>query len=210
MKYIYIIGKPCSGKGTISNYLSDEFGFYHVRTSKILQQHLLDNYGPNSSKMEEFKNGNLTNQQEVCIVLKKILQKLDQNLNTIIDGFPRSIKQWEEHSSFCPNIKKKIIFLKTDDSVCIERMKKRIVCTICYREQIQQEANICSFCLNKDCLIRRIDDKEDVFKTRLKVFNENTEQLYHLVYPNNVTTHFFDTNGDIQTIFNNIKNTFNT
>ncbi|MDP2647911.1 MAG: hypothetical protein Q8P35_01570, partial [Candidatus Yanofskybacteria bacterium] len=60
---IIFIGPPGSGKDTQANLLSDDFGFYNIQSSRIIETKFEENLNDPGiqAEKEKFKAGKLTN-----------------------------------------------------------------------------------------------------------------------------------------------------
>lgn len=96
-KIVYIIGKPGAGKGTISQYLKQEYNFDQITASKILFEYLYKTYGKDSSEVKKVLEGQVIKYYPIFdnLIIDTLL-KSDKSL-ILLDGYPRIMKQLSSH-----------------------------------------------------------------------------------------------------------------
>lgn len=161
------IGAPASGKGTRIKKL-EERGYKSISTSSLLKEQGYD-----------LSKGTLINDSIVSgLVISRI--NILKGKNIILDGFPRTINQFEELRRRGIKIDK-AFYIKVSKEIMIERAKDRLTCSKCQasftksnfkRPQIE---GICDYCGGK--LIERPDDKEELFEKRLEEYIEKTKPI---------------------------------
>ena len=181
MKNILFIAPPAGGKGTISEALEDEFGYKHISTGDLIRE--IDEESEIGKKVQEcMKVGAFVDDEIVLSLLKEKLLEIGDN-PFVIDGFPRSITQAEELDELFKNINKTldtVIYIDIDYDTCLKRAIGRISCPNChatFNEFFKKPKieNVCDECGTK--LTKRVDDNEETFAKRFKVFEENTLPL---------------------------------
>jgi adenylate kinase len=178
---VYVVGKPGSGKGTISQYLVKELHAKHIIASKILYKYLSENY--NDQEMNQVK---LAKEIKYYPELDTLMIKemIDANKKTniiVLDGYPRLIKQLNAHLSllkntdeFCDHYKV-MILLTIDDDLAIKRIGNRLNCNSCKLVFTSLENSHCTSC-NRE-LTKRIDDNSQVFSNRIITFTKTQEVI---------------------------------
>ncbi|AOP70234.1 Adenylate kinase [bacterium AB1] len=172
MSYIYLLGKPCSGKGTIASYMKYEYGFSHFRASKILFQHINEVHGENSEIMQSILNGShIVTGDEYNHVFLKSLKQINNN-NIVFDGYPRELDQLNflVNHHHPADRKRFLIILEIEDEDVFERYVKRVICKSCDREQTHNSESRCIYC-NEISLFKRHDDQLDAIKNRINTYN---------------------------------------
>lgn len=162
----FIIGPPCSGKGTIAKELDGCFN--SISAGEILRE--MAKTDKHISTM--LKSGHLVS---IELTSELVLKKASEfNYEVLIDGFPRSKSQALLVKNFLEenNIKHKgIFYIWEDDHVLLERTENRFFCEDCKLNYIGQ-----SICCNKEN-IKRDDDNAETLKTRLKVFYDEIDDI---------------------------------
>ena len=185
---IYAIGSPASGKGTLTSYLSLEHGIKRIEVGQIVGKKIAELYGTQSDYMKDYYKGILRDDKLAFKIVEEELLKNDYKY-VIFDGFPRTRNQLFDHFESIGNkINKVILFLEIEDHVVIERMVKRVICSICKRSQIERE-NIskCVYCMSES-LYKRKDDNLDSIKVRLSEFHNKTSEIFNIIKKEEINT----------------------
>lgn len=173
---LIIFGPPGSGKGTYASRLSPIFNIPHISTGQILRDARNDQkYGTIIKECQE--KGELVPIDIVVEMLKKKLSEPDCKNGFILDGYPRNVEQAKKISDIPIDF---IINLVVSDDIIIKRLSSRRQCDKCgeiynilYLKP--KEEGKCDKCGGN--LIQRDDDKEDVIKERLKIYEEETRPV---------------------------------
>lgn len=180
MKNVILLAPPAAGKGTVAKMLCDDLGYISISTGDILREESKTN----EHLRKIMKAGKLVDDDTVFKLLKAKLNKLG-NTPYILDGFPRTVNQAVMYDELLQNIKKElgvVIYLDIDEKELIERITTRLVCPNCKRSYSTRDKNFYpkkkGFC--DDCnieLIRREDDKEEIFDSRYQEYLNSTAPL---------------------------------
>ena len=190
MKLI-IFGPPGSGKGTYSSRLKEVFGLEKISTGDIFREEVKKG-SELGKKVEAFlKEGKLVPDEIAIEVVKERIKNLN---NFILDGFPRTVKQ----AKALDKIVKidAIIKINAHEEILIEKISGRRICSNPKCDGNYNVANIhkvidgieyilppllpkedmkCDKCGSP--LIQRDDDKPEVIKQRLKVYEEQSKPV---------------------------------
>lgn len=180
MKNVILIAPPAAGKGTLSKYLTDTFGYVQLSTGDMLRERAEDD-----EKLKEImKTGKLIDDKTVFEALEAKLNKLG-NTPYILDGFPRTVTQAVMYDELLQNMGKDlgvVIYLDVDKEELKERVVTRLVCPKCKASYstrneslLPKEEGLCDDC--KLHLIQREDDTEEVFNQRYNEYLEKTSPL---------------------------------
>jgi len=177
MKLI-LLGPPGSGKGTQASLLQRKFRIPKISTGDILRSAVADKTNLGEEAKIFMDQGQLVPDEIVIGLIKKRINEADCDKGFILDGFPRNTAQAESLDSFVKDIK--AVSLEVPESVSIERMLNRKICTICGHNfntkfNPPKKLGICDYCGNK--LTKRADDTKKAIKTRLQIYRNNTEPL---------------------------------
>jgi adenylate kinase len=190
MKLI-IFGPPGSGKGTYSSRLKEKFGLEKISTGDIFREEVKK--GSELGKKVEvyLKKGELVPDEIVIEVVKEKIKNLD---NFILDGFPRTVNQAKALDKMVKI--DAIIKINAHPEILIEKISGRRICsnskcdgnyniadirkTIDGIEYIlppllpkeDMKCDKCSF-----PLIQRDDDKPEVVKERLRIYEEQSKPV---------------------------------
>ncbi len=86
---ILLMGLPGSGKGTQGKMLSDEHGFHLFSTGDLSRMYVT------GERRRRMLAGELLDDQEVIAMLEKALATIEDDDDTVLDGFPRTVPQAE-------------------------------------------------------------------------------------------------------------------
>ena len=207
MHYIYLVGKPCAGKGTIANMLHSEYGFYHFKTSVLVKDLITQLYGAESDEMKRMLKGDLV---KIPNLEKAVFESVHEHLakypGVIFDGYPRDLEQWEAHKRDFSGVKKIIIKLHVTDEESIRRMSLRTICNNCGHIQamVDESSRVCAMCDSADLFVRA-DDKMDVMQHRLEVYRQMSE-IINFGDDRSAVIYDVDVNCELSLIINRIKN----
>lgn len=178
---IILLGAPGSGKGTQAKKASNEFHVPHISTGDLFRENLKNETDLGKKANTYIAAGKLVPDALVLDMLFDRVGKEDCKKGYFLDGFPRTIPQaeaLEEHLKNNSNIL--VIHLDCSDESVIKRISGRLSCQNCgavYHRDFSRPKNegTCDSC--GSFLIQRIDDREDIVKERLRVYNIQTKPL---------------------------------
>ena len=147
-KRIIMIGGPGSGKSTYSEIISKELEIPHIYTGDMMRK-LAQTDTPDGKKVKELlAKGEFAPTPIVIKAVSDRLEKPDAQKGYIFDGFPRSVEQAKKMEE--AEIKYDyVINLVVSEEEVLKRLTAR----------------------------GRADDKPEIIKTRLKVFEKETAPL---------------------------------
>ena len=175
---IILLGSPGAGKGTQAKVLTKELDILHISTGDILRK-AIEEKTPLGLKAKKYMDkGYLVPDNLIINLIKERLKREDCKKGFLLDGFPRTIPQAEALEEIS-NIEK-VIKLKIENDVAIERLSGRRTCKGCgamYHVIYlpSKREGICDRCGEE--LIIREDDKEEAVLKRLEVYREETRPL---------------------------------
>lgn len=183
-KSILLLGKPASGKGTLSQMLKKDYK--HISTGDILREEIKKETKLGQYIKELIDNGNFVDNNTMLELLKKNINPKEK---VIFDGYPRNKAQIPFFEELIKKEETLVVIFKVPDNVLIERIKGRIVCQDCSSvyntiTNPTQKENICDNCGGE--LVKRKDDSLDIFNKRLDEYNKQTKEIvnYFYSYPN--------------------------
>ncbi|GMH10501.1 hypothetical protein Nepgr_012342 [Nepenthes gracilis] len=189
------LGCPGVGKGTYASRLSNVLGVPHIATGDLVREELASS-GPLALKLSEIVNqGQLVPDNVIFNLLSKRLEAGESKGESgfILDGFPRTIRQAEILEGMIEI--DLVVNLRLREDALIAKCLGRRICSQCggnfnvacidikgengrpgiYMAPLLPPPN----CESK--LITRPDDKEEIVKERLRIYNEMSrpvEQFY--------------------------------
>lgn len=185
------MGCPGVGKGTYASRLSKLLGVPHIATGDLVREELASS-GPLSSKLAEIVNqGKLVSDEIIVDLLSRRLEtgEAKGEAGFILDGFPRTVRQAEILEGVIDI--DLVINLKLREEALLAKCLGRRICSECggnynvacidikgddgspglYMAPLLPPPG----CASK--LITRSDDKEEVVKERLRIYNEMTRPV---------------------------------
>lgn len=177
MEHIILLGKPGSGKGTLSKKLIKK-GFYQLSGSDILRENSQDTSAKYYKEARHALDSGVLVSSD--IINGMVIEKLNQLGNTpiVFDGFPRTIEQADMLLNYYnqdKNKKIKAIYLDIEDDVIIDRISNRITCVSCsstFNKRVIDVSKPCPSCQGK--LIQRPDDNANTLTVRLDQYETHT------------------------------------
>jgi len=92
---LIFLGPQGSGKGTQAKLLVDKFGYHFIEAGASLRVIAKEDTDLGRKVKQTIDGGNLVEPQLVTEVIADQLSKLDSRAKVIIDGYPRTRKQYE-------------------------------------------------------------------------------------------------------------------
>jgi adenylate kinase len=173
-----IFGPPGSGKGTYASRLQSKLGVAVIAMGDIFREILKEDTPLGKNVKGYVEKGLLVPDNIVIDVLKQRLSEVPKDKGFILDGYPRTIAQAGVLEGI---VKIDVILLQmVPDWIIIERLSSRRICRICsavynIRYLKPKVEGICDRCGGP--LYQRQDDKPEVIKRRIQVYQEQTSPI---------------------------------
>lgn len=171
---ILFIGKPGSGKGSITqNLLAD--GFLQLSTGDLLRKEVETGSVEGKEIEELLKQGKFATDETIFKIVDSFLTE-NAGKSVIFDGYPRNVKQ----AKACLEngmVFDKVFLIDVTDDLVKERIVNRRVHTASgrvYNTKTMPPKVEGKDDLTGDVLTHRYDDKLEVLDNRLKNFNDLT------------------------------------
>jgi adenylate kinase len=187
---IVLLGPQGSGKGTQAKLLVEKFNLYYFEMGSFLRE-----LAKTDPLIYEYQNkkGKLVPDDMFFFAMKALLKdKVDEKNNLLLDGFPRSVSQYETLRNWFSEFGVRldlVIFIDISEEETIRRLSNRRTCTVCGKiwnlatSPIPKDPNKCE-CGGE--LMQRADDKPEQIKLRLEEYRKNTEPLLGLFEKENI------------------------
>lgn len=174
-----LLGPPGAGKGTQAKLIVEKYNIVHLSTGDMFRE-----AQKHDKELDALMaTGHLIPDEVVVKMVKNRLSKEDVKKGFLLDGFPRTVKQAEELSKMLKADNRKVtavfcIEISSEESV--KRISGRRICDGCGASfnvalHPPKSGRICDYCEGQ--LIHRADDKEDVVRERLEVYELQTKPL---------------------------------
>jgi len=175
---VILLGAPGSGKGTQAAKLVDTYSMVHISTGDMLRAAVSAGTTLGLEAKKFMDAGELVPDRMIIDLIKDRLGEDDTKEGFILDGFPRSTSQAIALDEQLAELERSIdvaIAIDIDPEIIIKRICSRRFCPACGRTTTASEGDTCIIC---GCeLEARADDKEEVVRKRLEVYEQNTAPL---------------------------------
>ena len=155
---IILLGAPGSGKGTQSIILNKKLGLVQLSTGEIIRENIEKKTKLGLQVKNLVDNGEFVSDEIILSIISRRISEDDCSKGFILDGFPRNLNQASKFDEILLEKDKKIDFV-IELNVSKENLYKRI-------ENRAIESNEA-----------RADDKEEILKNRLNIYDEQTKPL---------------------------------
>jgi adenylate kinase len=180
---ILLFGPPGSGKGTQAPFISSLLGIPAISTGETFRAER-DSGTPLGKKVSAImSSGGLVSDDIVNEVVASRLRRDDCRNGFVLDGYPRTVPQGVFLDELLKSINQPgptVLFFDVPDVVLVRRLTARRQCPTCGRIynllfQPPLRDEVCN--LDGSKLFQRSDDKEEVIRTRLQAYAEQTGPL---------------------------------
>jgi len=203
---IILLGPPGSGKGTQGELIEERYGFPKYSSGDILRQVAKENTPLGKKVAEVMKKGELVDDEIVIQLIKEKISRKEGKQGYILDGFPRNLNQAKKLEAMIETSKEIVFDIQLSEEDIIERLSDRLICPECKavyssKDWRKNEKKTCKKCHVK--LIQREDDKPEVIRERLKVYQGQTKPLI-AYYKAKKNYYPIDGSGSIEQVFDKI------
>ncbi len=178
--HLVLLGAPGAGKGTQVGRLQGDLGLVHIAAGDLLRKAVKEKTLLGQKAEKFIKQGRLVSD---AIVLELLEDKIrGERKGFILDGFPRNLFQARKLDEILDGQNRKldlVINLEVKESVIIERLNGRLVCSGCGRvynkENLGDFSSTCRVC--GASFFQRDDDNPEAIKERIKTYLRHTYPL---------------------------------
>ncbi len=142
---IILLAPPAAGKGTQSELLTKHYNMNHISTGDLLRAASKEESDFGKELKSIMESGKLVSDDIVLQVLNNYLDKSD-NMNLLLDGFPRNVYQAGKLDEILANKNSKIDYvflLDVPKETLLDRITGRRLCKSCgniYNVNISRKA----------------------------------------------------------------------
>jgi adenylate kinase len=182
VKTVVLIGAPGAGKGTVTQFLKNEYGATHLCVGDILRKEIQDQTPEGLICKNYVLNGDLVPQEIVFSLFSRSFEEaiaFNRSM-VIVDGMVQS----EENILFLDTLVKKMglseqtvyLYLVISEQTCKNRLLNRLICPMCQKSFSKDDAlENCDSCGGR--IEKRSDDNEAAIQRRIIRFFEKTIYL---------------------------------
>lgn len=180
---IILFGSPGVGKGTQAKLLSEQLNIPHISTGDILRKAVQDKTELGLKAAEIMNRGELVPDDIMIGIIKDVLKSDKCQNGFILDGFPRTTVQAEALDKLFAELHLNdvlLVHITADEEEIIKRLNGRRACKVCgsiFTLSEIEGLTRCPKCGAENSFYLRDDDKEEVIRKRLKVYETNTKPV---------------------------------
>lgn len=178
--HLIFIGAPGSGKGTQAAKLVSLKGLKQVSTGDLLRGEIAKGTELGKEVKSVMDTGNLVSDDLVVRLLQANINLESEQY--IFDGYPRNLAQAQTlDKEVLKGVKATAVYFDIDQNKLIERLTNRRTCKDCSTiynliSKKPKIEGVCDKCGGTN-LVQRADDKEDVIRNRLEVFQKTVDPV---------------------------------
>lgn len=175
---VILLGPPGSGKGTQACLIEETYHLPKISTGDILRQAVLLRTPLGLQAEDMMKQGLLVSDEVVVGLVEEAVRREECRRGYVLDGFPRTISQAESLVRIDGLRPETVIEILVAEDELVERLGLRRVCSKCGAVtslSAEAAAGRCDAC--GGVLAFRDDDRPEVIRERLKVFDAQTAPL---------------------------------
>ena len=176
---LIFIGAPGSGKGTQAEILKSKFNYNHISTGDLLRAEVAKGTELGDRIKGLIDGGKLVDDSTVLELFQSNLNVANQKY--IFDGFPRNVAQCEMLSrNVLDGVTYKVIYFQIDEARVVDRIINRRIAPQSGKiynliTDPPKNEGVCD--VSGEPLVHREDDREDVVKNRIAVYNDSIKEM---------------------------------
>ena len=176
MTRLLLFGAPGSGKGTMGDFIQQDFHLVKISTGDILRSATQQDTAAGRQAKGFMESGGLVPDELVSELLRQRLSRGGLNDGYILDGYPRTLAQAEALSAIAVK-SEKAIFIEVTEAEAVQRLLSRLTCGSCgaiYNRLTKppRKSGCCDLCGGR--VQTRDDDSEAAVRRRFQVYVEST------------------------------------
>jgi adenylate kinase len=179
---IVLVGPPGAGKGTQAQFIASHLAVPKISTGDIFRANVSRGTPLGQKAREYMDRGDLVPDEVTIAMVRDRLAEDDAKEGFLLDGFPRNVAQAQTLEKILAEWDAKldiVLELVVDEDEVVRRLSGRRTCSRCGRIWHvlfdDKRDDVCDDCGGR--LFQRDDDKEEVVRHRLEVYQEQTAPL---------------------------------
>ncbi|HEU5158927.1 MAG TPA: adenylate kinase [Streptosporangiaceae bacterium] len=179
---LVLVGPPGAGKGTQAQFIASHLSVPKISTGDIFRANVSGGTPLGQKAREYMDRGDLVPDEVTIAMVRDRLAEDDAQEGFLLDGFPRNVPQAETLKKILSEWDAKVdlvLELVVDEDEVVRRLSGRRTCSRCGRIWHvlfdDKKDDVCDDCGGR--LFQRDDDKEEVVRHRLEVYQEQTAPL---------------------------------
>ncbi|RAY15136.1 adenylate kinase [Actinomadura craniellae] len=179
---IVLVGPPGAGKGTQAQFIASHLSIPKISTGDIFRANVSGGTELGRKAKQYMDRGDLVPDEVTIAMVRDRLAEKDAREGFLLDGFPRNVPQAETLKKILAEWDQRldlVLELVVDEDEVVRRLSGRRTCGQCGKiwhvDFDDKQDDICDDC--GGALFQRDDDKEEVVRHRLEVYQEQTAPL---------------------------------
>jgi adenylate kinase len=175
---IDMLGPPGAGKGTQAARVAQRYRIPAISPGDILREAVQSGSELGRRVKAVMDHGDLVGDDLIVDIVRERLRRSDTARGAVLDGFPRTIAQAEALDRIVGGEVLIVLEIAVPEDELVRRLSSRRVCQGCGAiagQAADGDAAACARC--GGTLVQRSDDREDVVRARLEVYERNTRPL---------------------------------
>ncbi|ARC53315.1 adenylate kinase family protein [Candidatus Riesia pediculischaeffi] len=177
---IILIGAPCSGKGTHSEFICRRYDVSKISVGDLLRSRtsLIDPYDDRVDHL--ISRGRLIEDETIIDIMRKKFAEMNCRKGFLLDGFPRTVRQARSMLELVEDVRYILIELMVDTSKIMDRISGRLIhipSNRIYHSTFNPPKKKGLDDLTGEKLEVRIDDTSEIVRKRIDIYHRCTEPL---------------------------------
>jgi adenylate kinase len=176
---IVMLGPPGAGKGTQAARLARHYGVPAISTGDMLREAVQAGNELGRRVKAVMDCGELVGDDLIIDIVRERLGRSDTAKGFVLDGFPRTVRQAEALDRMANGRGLIVIDIAVPGDEIVRRLSSRRICCDCGAiadpAALTSDVAACTRC--GGALVQRSDDREEVVRERLGVYERSTRPL---------------------------------
>ena len=187
---LIILGPQGSGKTTQAELLAKKFGFVLFIAGDVLREIAQGDSELGTTVRRTIVEGHLVQPALISQVIKEKVATVPEDRGLILDGYPRSLTQYELFKKFWPQTGRgdyRAVFVEVSEEEAVKRLTRRVTCVNCGAVYSEGGIEKCAKCGSR--LVKRSDDTPAAIQTRLQSFYSETMPMIRAMKGDGIVLH---------------------